>query len=153
MPDDKEEKTSQSAAETSPEAGPEQEEKKGRGKVVLTKSAKKLLTKLLKRLGLGLLAEIVPYLGGVAPAWTIAVYYHLNSTPGGFTNPVGLIIFPLALILDLVGLILLCFGLDDFWIADAVGLVFIGGFMIFDVIFQMVFESGGESTPEPEEST
>lgn len=152
MPEEKEEKTPQKTAEASPEANPEQEEKKGRGKVVLTKGAKKLLTKLLKRLGLGLLTEIIPYVGDVAPAWTIAVYYHLNSTPGGFTNPIGLIIFPLALVLDLVGLILLCFGLDDFWIADAIGLIFIGGFMIFDVVFQVVFGEEEKSSPEPEES-
>lgn len=47
----------------------------------------------------------------------------------GFITPEALIILPLAFLLDLTGIILICFGLDDFWITDAIGIIFIGGWI------------------------
>ena len=48
---------------------------------------------------------------------------------GNFFTPYGIILFIIAGLLDIAGLILLCFGLDDFWISDLIGLIFIGGLM------------------------
>ena len=44
------------------------------------KTAKKLGTKILKRLGLSFLGELIPYFGGIAPCWIIAVYFHLRGS-------------------------------------------------------------------------
>ena len=43
----------------------------------------------------------------------------------------AIIIFPIAIVLDLVGFMLLFFLLDDFWILDIIGLVIIGSWMLF----------------------
>lgn len=37
---------------------------------------------------------------------------------------------PLAIGLDLAGLILLCFGLDDFGLTDIIGIIFINGWLL-----------------------
>lgn len=50
---------------------------------------------------------------------------------GAFFSPAALIMLPLAGILDLTGIILVVFGLDDFWITDAIGIFFIGGWIYF----------------------
>lgn len=50
---------------------------------------------------------------------------------GSFFSPEGMIIFPLAVLLDLIGLILVFFALDDFFITDIVGIVMIGGWTYF----------------------
>ena len=50
---------------------------------------------------------------------------------GGFLSPDALLIFPLAIFLDLVGIGLLCFGFDDFGVTDVIGIVFIGGWALF----------------------
>lgn len=47
----------------------------------------------------------------------------------GFLSPAGVLMFLTAGIIDLIGLIILLFGLDDFAILDVIGLVFIGGLM------------------------
>lgn len=41
-------------------------------------------------------------------------------------SPETLIILPIAVIIDIISIILLIFGLDDFWITDAIALFFIG---------------------------
>ena len=46
-------------------------------------------------------------------------------------SPELIIIFPFALVLDAIGIILICFGLDDFGITDTVGLVFLGSWLWF----------------------
>ena len=46
-------------------------------------------------------------------------------------SPDAIIMFPLAIILDFVGLILICFGLDDCGITDIIGLIFIGSWSFF----------------------
>lgn len=151
MPETSEEKQAPAPAASPPEKGGNGEQApKKRSRIVVSKSAKKLLINLLKRLGLTTIAEIIPYLGDVAPGWTIASYLHLKDSPNGFVSPMGLIMFPLAVLLDAVGLILLCFALDDFWITDAIGLVFIGGLMIFSTLSQAVSGAlaGGEGTEE-----
>lgn len=53
------------------------------GTVVGTKGAQKMVkkagTKILKKLGLSFLGEIIPYFGSIAPCWTLAVYFHLKG--------------------------------------------------------------------------
>jgi hypothetical protein len=152
MSETSEEKQAPASAASPPEkeGGNGEQAPKKRSRIVVSKSAKKLLINLLKRLGLTTIAEIIPYLGDVAPGWTVASYLHLKDSPNGFVSPMGLIMFPLAVLLDAIGLIILCFGLDDFWITDAIGLVFIGGLMIFSTISQVITESltGGENAGE-----
>lgn len=41
-------------------------------------------------------------------------------------SPETLIILPIAVIIDIIGIILVVFGLDDFWITDAIALFFFG---------------------------
>lgn len=43
------------------------------------KTIKKATTKLLKRLGLAFLGEIIPFFGDIAPCWILAVYFHLKN--------------------------------------------------------------------------
>jgi len=40
------------------------------------------------------------------------------------------IMLSVALVLDITGVILFCFALDDFWITDIIGLTLIGGWML-----------------------
>ncbi len=49
------------------------------GNITVTKGAKKLTTKLFKRLGLSFLGELIPFFGDIAPCWTLAVYFELRS--------------------------------------------------------------------------
>ncbi|MBL7150848.1 hypothetical protein ISS86_02875 [Candidatus Microgenomates bacterium] len=44
-------------------------------------------------------------------------------------SPIGVIMLIFAILLDLAGLIILCFGLDDLGILDVLGLIFVGGLM------------------------
>ena len=44
-----------------------------------------------------------------------------------FVSPEAFIMLPIALIIDAIGIILILFGLDDFFITDIIGLIFIGG--------------------------
>lgn len=46
-------------------------------------------------------------------------------------SPELIIILPFALILDAIGIVLICFGLDDAGITDTVGLVFLGSWLWF----------------------
>lgn len=46
-------------------------------------------------------------------------------------KPEGLIFMPIAILLDLTGIILVCFGLDDFFITDAIGILTIGVWTYF----------------------
>lgn len=48
-----------------------------------------------------------------------------------FLSPEALIMLPLAALLDLVGIILLCFALDDFFITDIIGWLTIGVWSYF----------------------
>jgi len=48
---------------------------------------------------------------------------------GNLFSPEGVIMLPLAVLLDLIGVILICLGLDDFFITDIVGILLIGGWM------------------------
>lgn len=45
---------------------------------------------------------------------------------GNFLSPEAIIIIPIALTLDTIGIILVCFALDDFFITDIVGWATIG---------------------------
>jgi hypothetical protein len=51
------------------------------------------------------------------------------SKIGTLSSPEGTIMMFAAVILDLAGLFLLCFGLDDFGIIDIAGILLIGGWM------------------------
>ena len=48
-----------------------------------------------------------------------------------FFSAEGLIILPFAVFIDLIGIVLVCFGLDDFGITDIIAWVFIGGWSFF----------------------
>jgi len=56
-----------------------------------------------------------------------------KSVKTGFNllSPEGVIMMPLAIMLDLVGIILVCFGLDDFGILDIIGIPTIGAWVFF----------------------
>ncbi len=45
---------------------------------------------------------------------------------GNFLSPEALVIIPLALTLDVIGIILICFALDDFFVTDIIGWATIG---------------------------
>lgn len=45
---------------------------------------------------------------------------------GNFLSPEGLIMLSLAVVLDAIGIILVCFALDDFFITDIVGWLTLG---------------------------
>jgi len=49
---------------------------------------------------------------------------------GALFGPEGIVMMLAAGLLDLIGLIILCFGLDDFGILDIIGLFIIGGWML-----------------------
>lgn len=53
-----------------------------------------------------------------------------TESMGALFSPEGVIMMFLAGILDLIGLIILCFGLDDCGILDIIGLILIGGWML-----------------------
>ncbi|KKP32716.1 MAG: hypothetical protein A2312_04005 [Candidatus Staskawiczbacteria bacterium RIFOXYB2_FULL_32_9] len=50
---------------------------------------------------------------------------------GEITSPEGVLMLMVAVILDGIGLIILCFALDDFWILDMTGLLTIGAWIFF----------------------
>lgn len=69
---------------------------------------------------------------------------------GNFLSPEGLIMLPLAMMLDLTGIILVIFGLDDFFITDAIGWLTIGTWSMF--YSQIKSQTGGSTEEEVEES-
>lgn len=50
-------------------------------------------------------------------------------------NPETMIMLPFAIILDAIGIGLVIFALDDFWITDIIGLIFIGSWSFFRTQF------------------
>lgn len=50
---------------------------------------------------------------------------------GSFISPEAVLMLPLAIGLDLAGLVLLVFGLDDFGVTDIIGLAMISGWAFF----------------------
>ena len=50
--------------------------------------------------------------------------FNIKFTPEAF------FMVPFAVMLDLSGLILICFGLDDFGVTDAMGIMFINGWLL-----------------------
>ena len=48
------------------------------GSIKSTKGAQDIAQKTLKRFGFTFLAELVPFLGGIAPSWTILVWKELK---------------------------------------------------------------------------
>lgn len=63
-----------------------------------------------------------------------------------------LVILPIALALDIVGIVLVCFGFDDFFITDIIGLMFIGGWFYGLSIFTTE-ESTEIKIPSPRRKT
>ena len=56
------------------------------GNITATRALKKKVggkigKKIFKRLGLTFLTEITPWVGGLIPAWTLAVYFELKNNP------------------------------------------------------------------------
>jgi hypothetical protein len=48
-----------------------------------------------------------------------------------FLSPGALVIFPLAVLIDIIGIILIFCGLDDFGLTDIIAITFIGGWSAF----------------------
>ena len=48
-----------------------------------------------------------------------------------FLSPEALVMLPLAIILDLIGIVLVIFALDDFFITDIIGFAIIGAWSFF----------------------
>ena len=48
---------------------------------------------------------------------------------GNLFSPEAVIMLPLAILFDLIGIILVLFGLDDFGITDIFGIILLGGWM------------------------
>ena len=48
-----------------------------------------------------------------------------------FLSPEAFIVLPFAILIDLIGIILIFFGLDDFWITDIIAFSFFGGWGYF----------------------
>jgi len=63
------------------------------------------------------------------------------KTGSSLLSPEGVIFLPLALLLDLIGIVLICFALDDFFITDIIGVATIG---------MWVFYKTGLTPPAPE---
>ena len=49
------------------------------GTITATKGAQKAGKKIFKRLGLSFLGELIPFFGGAAPCWLLAVYFELKN--------------------------------------------------------------------------
>jgi small-conductance mechanosensitive channel len=49
---------------------------------------------------------------------------------GALFSPEGVVLMTIAVILDLVGIILILFALDDFFITDIIGIIFISAWML-----------------------
>ena len=49
------------------------------GSITGTSGLEKIKKKMMKRLGLSFLIEIIPIVGSACPSWTVAVYYHLKG--------------------------------------------------------------------------
>ena len=65
-------------------------------------------------------------------------------------SPEGIIILPVAIIIDLVGIVLVCFGLDDFGITDIIAWIFLGTWGLFRS--QMMPASGSGQVQMPQGS-
>ncbi|MBU4351174.1 hypothetical protein L6250_03425 [Candidatus Parcubacteria bacterium] len=63
------------------------------------------------------------------------------KTGSSLLSPEGVIMLPLAILLDLVGIVLICFALDDFFITDIIGIATIGIW---------IFYKTGITPPAPE---
>lgn len=48
-----------------------------------------------------------------------------------FLSPGAVIMLPLAILIDLIGIVLIFFGLDDFWTTDIIAFIFIGSWTYF----------------------
>jgi hypothetical protein len=85
--------------------------------------------KKIYKFGLTFITELIPLVGAIVPAWTIYVFTELQKE-GQLTAPEGLIMFPTALIIDIVGFICIFLALDDWGIVDIIGTVIIGGWAL-----------------------
>lgn len=64
-----------------------------------------------------------------------------DNNPGNLMSPEALIMLPLAAILDITGIVLVCFALDDFFITDIIGWTTLG---VWSMIRSQVKEGGAE---------
>ena len=62
-----------------------------------------------------------------------------------FFSPEAVAMLPLAILIDAIGIALLCFGSDDFFITDIIGLLFIGGWSYF----RSMVKGGTQETEMP----
>ena len=100
--------------------------------------AKKIAQKVIKKVGLGFLLELIPFFGDIAFCWTIVAYSILKEK-GSFSlvpSPEAAIMMPIAIGLDLAGLgfFILSFlgiGIPGSFILDFVGIFIFGAWTFF----------------------
>lgn len=96
---------------------------------------KKLAKGVIKRIGLAFIVSIIPWIGDIIPCYTIATFFELK-TDNDFVSPTSLIMLLFSFIIDLTGvftffLSFIGLGILVSWFFDLVGLLFIGGWMLF----------------------
>jgi hypothetical protein len=74
-----------------------------------------------------------------------------ETNAGNFLSPEALVFLPLALLLDLVGIILIIFALDDFFITDIIGFATIGTWSWFRSQIKNQGETSSIEMPDREE--
>jgi len=70
-----------------------------------------------------------------------------EKSAGNFLSPEALVFLPLALLLDLIGIVLIIFALDDFFITDIIGFATIGSWSWFR---SQIKDQGGGTIEMPE---
>lgn len=90
-----------------------------------------LAKKSLKRFIWNFLIELVPFLGGLYPGWTILVYKEMK---GNLMGPEGVLMLSLAFLFDLIGFLFFAIGtwfaIDDYGTLDVIGSVIFGGWLL-----------------------
>jgi hypothetical protein len=117
---------------------------------------KELVKKALKRFGLNFIIELIPFVGGFYPGWTIIVYREMKKE---LTSPEFLLMLPVAALLDIAGFIIFIlgtwFGIDDYGILEIVGGVIIGGWMLirYSSLGSVGFKNTAKENEEDEEES
>ncbi len=86
------------------------------------------MSKILKFL-LTLGNEVIPVWGNICPTWTIMVFTELKSD-ADLLAPEGVIMLPVAFLLDAIGLILTFVIIDDWGIMDFISTIIIGSWVL-----------------------
>ncbi|MBU4205065.1 hypothetical protein KKE19_00910 [Patescibacteria group bacterium] len=98
------------------------------------------MKKIIKKFLITVIIELIPWIGGLIPAWSISVFTQLKSE-GNLTAPESVIMLPMAFLIDLMGFLLLIFGLDDIGLLDFIGSALIGGWLLIRNSMKSMAES------------